>query len=51
MKDRDMTIWDICDKYAVESSAEDNELTFKTGFLDTYSGYHSIHLGEGSPEM
>ncbi len=51
MKDRDMTIWDICDKYVLESSDEDNGLSFKTGFLETYSGYHSIHLGEGSPEM
>lgn len=46
MIDRDMTIWDICDRYAVKTSAEDNGLTFKTGFLETYSGYHSIHLGE-----
>lgn len=46
MIDRDMTIWDICDRYAVRASEEDSGLGFRTGFLETYSGYHSIHLGE-----
>ena len=42
MIDAKMSVADAIDKFAVKKPAGENGLDFDTGFLDEYSGYHSI---------
>jgi hypothetical protein len=42
MTDGKMSVADALNKYAIKTPAGENGLKFDTGFLDEYSGYHSI---------